>query len=109
MGPRVIAIALAQLLVRNNNRSHLVHTADRSSRDSSIVSYQQTFTLRTTDRPTREEQGESDSGSTLEPGCTIIHALSLTGNCIPERIYIYIYIQTLAEIAAYAARLVALC
>jgi len=38
------------------------------------VSYQQTFTLHTTDRPTQEEQGESDSGSILEPGCTIILA-----------------------------------
>jgi len=61
MGPRVVAIALAQLLLHNNNRSHLVHTADWSNGDSSIVSYQQTFTLHTTDRPTQEEQGESDS------------------------------------------------
>jgi len=63
------------------------------------VSYQQTFTLHTTERPTQEEQGESDSRNTLEPGRTIIHALSLTGNCIPEcdyilPYYIYIYANT---------------
>ena len=86
MGPRV-AIALAQLLLHNKNRSHLVHTADQSSGDSSIASYQQVFTLHTAKRPTCEEQGESDSRSTLEPGCTIASALTLTGNCIPDIIF----------------------
>ena len=73
--PRVIAITLAQLLLHNNNRSHLVHTAGGQ------LVYQQTFKLRTVDR---YNSGESDSRSTLEPGCTIAHALTLTGNCIPE-------------------------
>jgi len=81
VAPKVIAIALAQLLFHNNNRSHLIHTADRSSGDSSIVSYQQTFTLRTADQYNLRRAGESDSESTLGPGC----ALTLTGNCIPER------------------------
>jgi len=40
-----VAIALAQLLLHNKNRSHIVHTEDRSSGDSSIASYQQAFTL----------------------------------------------------------------
>jgi len=50
VGLRVIAITLAQLLLHTNNRSHLVHTADRSSRDSSIVLYQQTIKLHTADQ-----------------------------------------------------------
>ena len=36
---------------------------------------------------------------------TVARALTLTGNCIPE----HDYIQTLAEMAVYAARLLALC
>jgi len=43
VGPRVIPIVLAQLLLHNNNTSQLVHTADQLSGDSS---YLQTFTLR---------------------------------------------------------------
>lgn len=41
----------------------------------------------------------------MEPGCTIAHALTLIGNFIPEYDQLlphaYVYIQTLAEIAAY--------